>query len=117
MSVGIRKWDLYVLEDMGCSQPTIDVFLETHDEKGNVNPKFGLWVDHCRLLGIHPFFAGTKMPVTEEGLQNLWLAERDLLLMTVRKFGKRWWKDFPDDYKLYKAFSKELRARVRCIAF
>lgn len=115
MSVGIRKWDLYVLEDMGCSQPTIDVFLETHDEKGNVNPKFGLWVDHCRLLGIHPFFAGTKMPVTEEGLQNLWLAERDLLLMTVRKFGKRWWKDFPDDYKLYKAFSKELRARVRSI--
>lgn len=113
MAAGIRRWDVYVLEDMDCDPETMDVFLDTHDEKGNVNPKFGLWVDHCQLINIHPFFAGSHMPSTTEGLQILWLTERDVLLSTVRKYGKRWWKDHPGDYKLYKEFSTDLRKKIK----
>lgn len=115
MAGGVRKWDVYVLDDMGCSPETMDVFLDTHDKNGDFNPNLGLWVDHCQLLGIHPFFAGTKMPVTDEGLQMLWLAERDLLLKTVRKFGKGWWKEHPDDFPMYKDFSSRLRRKVKSI--
>ena len=112
---GIRKWDIYVLEDLGCEPRMLELFTATHERDGSPNPKLGEWCDYCTLHGIHPFFAGSKMPTSREGLELLWLTERDLLRKTVRKYGKAWWKERRDDYVLYQEFSRNLENKIKRI--
>ncbi len=115
MADAIRRWDVYALEELGSSDMTMKLFQQTHDKDGNFYPNLGEWFDHCMLQDMHPFFAGTPMPVGEENLNQLYLVEQDVLIQTVRKYGKGWWKNKKEDYLLYKKFSKALQERINKI--
>ena len=94
-------WCSYLVDYIEPEGSVRDTYFETHSPDDTPLPTFGRWYNVCMLHNLHPFFSDKKLPITEEGMQYLWLSVRDVIDSMDKKYGDDWWKEkeIPEEEK------------------